>query len=243
MGRLAGKHALVTGGTQGIGEAIVRQFVAEGARVIAASRSADKGRALEAELGPAVTYRVLDVADEQAWNALAAEFANDPINVLVNNAGRLHYPKLLHELSLAEWRLEIDVNLTGAFLGMRAFIPMMLAHGGGSIINISSISGVRGQPDATGYQASKAGLRWLTKQAAMAYATQGIRANNVNPGLIVTPLFETSPQERLQFFHRRLPMQRVGQPIEVAHAVVFLASDEAAYVTGIDLAVDGGLAV
>lgn len=242
-GRLQGKHAIVTGGTMGIGEGILRAFLAEGARVIFTARHADRGPALAAELGPRATFRAFDHTDEDAWGRLAVESESDPVQVLINNAGGLHHRGRVHELSAAEFREEVEINLIGPFLGMRALIPLMLRHGGGSIVNIASMSGERAQPDAAAYQASKAGLRWLTKNAAMSYAAQGIRVNTINPGVIATPLQAMMPSTREQWFYDRIPMRRRGLPAEVASAAVFLAADESSYVTGIDLDVDGGYAM
>lgn len=243
--RLAGKHCLITGGNRGIGEAIVRFFIAEGARAVFTGRdtkdSVARGNAISAELG--TTFRTLEITDEDGWQKIIDEFAHDPFNVLVNNAGGINYPKPLLDLTSKEWRWDIEVNLTGPFLGMRAVLPSMLERGSGSIINISSMSGIRAQRDGAAYQAAKSGLRWLTKNAAMTYATRGIRVNTINPGVIVTPHQQTMPDEREQWFFDRIPMQRRGIPDEVATAVVFLASDESSYVTGAELEVDGGYAI
>jgi 3alpha(or 20beta)-hydroxysteroid dehydrogenase len=238
--RLKGKHALVTGGTMGIGEEIVRTFAEEGARVVTVARNAERGQALERELAPAVSFQTLDITDENAWHELTSEFANDPFDVLVNNAGGLRHAKRLDELSLAEWRHELDVNLTGPFLAMRYLLPPMLERRAGSIINIASMSGLRAQPDAPAYQAAKAGLRWLTKNAAMTYGASGVRINTINPGVIATLAQDAMPSERERWFYERIPMGRRGSPREVAWAAVYLASDESSYVTGIDLQVDGG---
>jgi 3alpha(or 20beta)-hydroxysteroid dehydrogenase len=238
--RLKGKHALVTGGTMGIGEGIVRLFVAEGARVLTIARHAEPGETLARELGPAVSFRVLDVTDENGWRALASDFAGDPFDVLVNNAGGLHYPKALVDCEPAEWRLELEINLTGPFLAMRYLLPPMLERQAGSIINIASMSGLRAQRDAPAYQAAKAGLRWLTKNAATTYASHGVRVNTINPGVIATASQSSMPSRREQWFYDRIPMDRRGASIDVAWAAVYLASDESSYVTGIDLQVDGG---
>ena len=239
-GRLVGKHALVTGGTKGIGEGIVRAFVAQGARVLTVARQPDRGAELAHELAPGLTFRTLDITDERAWETLASEYDGDPFDILVNNAGGLRYAKPLVELEPAEWRSEIDTNLTGPFLAMHYLLPSMLRRGSGSIINIGSMSGVRAQWDAASYQAAKAGLRWLTKNAATTYAGDGIRINTINPGIIATekPLGAPSPRE--QAFLGRVPAGRRGMPSDNAWAAVYLASDESTYVTGIDLQVDGG---
>jgi 3alpha(or 20beta)-hydroxysteroid dehydrogenase len=239
-GRLAGKHSLVTGGSMGIGAAICRRFVAEGSRLIIASRGREAGEALAKELGRAARWVELDVTDASRWRELASGLEADPVDVLVNNAGELLHPVQLHQLEPDEWRRELDLNLTSAFLGMRSFIPSMLEHGGGSIINIGSISGIRAQIDAPAYQAAKGGLRLLTRHAAMSYAQDGIRVNVVNPGAIITPKTETDHHDRLPAFLARTPMRRRGVADEVASVALFLASDESSFVTGSDYNVDGG---
>jgi 3alpha(or 20beta)-hydroxysteroid dehydrogenase len=239
-GRLVGAHALVTGGSRGIGAAIVARFAAEGARVIAADIRDEEGRAVADAIGDAASFRHLDVTDEQAWRDLASGLAGDPVDVLVNNAGAVVSFAALHELELADWHRILELNITSVFLGMRFIIPMMLAGGGGAVVNMSSIAGVVGSEVAAPYQAAKAGVRILTKNAAITYAAKGVRVNSIHPGLIATPMVAEQPQWATDGFLARTPMQRVGQPLEVAHAAVYLASAEASFVTGAELYVDGG---
>jgi NAD(P)-dependent dehydrogenase (short-subunit alcohol dehydrogenase family) len=243
QGRLAGKHALVTGGTSGIGRAIVQAFAEEQARVLVVARHAAKGDTLIEELGPAVSFRPLDVTDDDGWRALVEAYAEDPFDVLVSNAGGLLHAKPLADLDLDGWREELEVNLTAHFLGIRRLLPGMLDRGRGSIIVIGSMSGLRGQPDATAYQVAKAGLRMLTKSATVAYASRGVRFNTINPGFIDTTGSAGRLTPREQWFFDRIPMARLGSTRDIAAAAVYLASDGSTYVSGVDLQVDGGYEV
>jgi 3alpha(or 20beta)-hydroxysteroid dehydrogenase len=239
-GRLAHKHALVTGAARGIGEAIARAFVDEGARVTLVDLLVDEGEEVRRGLGEQATFRPLDVTSPNAWSDLVAGSAGDPFDVLVNNAGGLRHPAALHELQVDEWEDDLGRNLTSVFLGMRAVLPSMLGRGRGSIVNMSSISGVVGQADAPAYQAAKAGVRLLTKNAAITYARDGIRVNAICPGAIATHAVSLEDPERIRPFIERTPLGRQGLPHDVASAAVYLASDEAAFVTGTELFVDGG---
>jgi NAD(P)-dependent dehydrogenase (short-subunit alcohol dehydrogenase family) len=237
-GRLKGKHAIVTGGARGIGKAIVSAFVEQGAEVIFCDLAKDQGRELQRQLGSMAVFVLLDVRDPVQWDHLCQSLRGKPLDVLVNNAGGRLSSRELHEVELEEWAQEIQLNLTSVFLGMRSVIPIMLSQGWGSIINISSISGVVGQFDAPGYQAAKAGVRLLSRNAAVTYAKRGIRVNTIVPGGIKTKA--GSGQTREEYFLNATPMGRYGTPNDIASAAVFLAADESAFVTGSDIVVDGG---
>ncbi|MDV6271726.1 SDR family NAD(P)-dependent oxidoreductase [Rhodococcus globerulus] len=244
MGRLDNKIAVVTGGALGMGAAHVRAMVDEGARVVIADILEAEGSALAAELGGAARFFRLDVTNPDVWAALVADTESvwGPITVLVNNAGIAGPFLPAAELSIADYRRTIEVDLNGTFYGMHAVIPGMVAAGGGSIINISSTAGFHGKTPNVAYSAAKFGVRGLAHAAAKDYATSGVRVNSVAPGIVSTPLMESTwdadaqAQERL-----RVPMDRFADPRELSAAIVFLASDEASYITGTELLVDGGL--
>lgn len=234
QGRLSGKVAVVSGVAQGLGRAIAEAFVREGASVIGLD-------ILEPVDGPRFTsIRRTDVTDERTWTDLAHEFAGDPPDVIVNNAGGMIDSSLLHEHSTETWHRTLDLNLTSVFFSMRAFIPSMVERRRGSIINVGSISGVRGQTDAPAYQAAKAGVAMLTRNAALTYARFGVRVNTLTPSVMETEGLGSSASDRTAAFIARVPLGRPSAPTEVASAAVFLASDESSFVTGADLRVDGG---
>ena len=244
MGRLESKVAVVTGGALGMGASHVRTFVAEGARVVIADILEAQGRALAAELGEATRFIRLDVSDPEQWAALVAETGREfgPINVLVNNAGVAGPFLPAAELSIADYRRTVDVDLNGTFYGMHAVIPGMVAAGGGSIVNISSTAGFQGRTPNVAYSASKFGVRGFARAAARDYAAAGVRVNCVCPGIVRTPLLEATWDEDAQAQELlRVPMGRFADSVELSAAVLFLASDEASYVTGTDLLVDGGM--
>lgn len=240
MGRLDGKRALVTGAARGIGEAIVRQFVVEGASVVIADIRDDEGEHLATELGVAAEYRRLDVTDEQAWRTIGGQAATDPFDVLVNNAGAVASFDPLHEVEPDTFRQIVELNLTSVFMAMRFVIPTMVSNGGGSVVNLSSISGVVGHDVAPAYQAAKGGVRTLTKNGAITYATKGVRVNSIHPGIIATPMVAEQPEWATEAFVGNTPMGRAGTPEDVAHLAVYLASDESSFVTGAEMYVDGG---
>ena len=236
MGRVQDKVVLISGGARNIGGASARMLVAEGARVVIGDLLDDEGAALAAELGDAARYVHLDVTSEDDWAAAVelavAEFGK--LDVLFNNAGIFNGGQL-QRYKRSQWQEMLDVNLTGAFLGAQAAADAIIAAGGGSIINTSSIEGLRGTPWAHGYVASKWGLTGLTKSLAMELAPHGIRVNSIHPGRISTPATDQMPENLIP-----IPLGRPGKPEEVAGFVVFLASDESSFATGAEFVVDGG---
>jgi 3alpha(or 20beta)-hydroxysteroid dehydrogenase len=239
MGRLDGKVAIVSGAARGQGAAEARLFVAEGAGVVVADVRDDEGAAVAADLGDAAVYTHLDVSDESQWQSAVAEAEErfGPVSVLVNNAGILLF-QALDKTDLAEFDRVMRVNVHGVFLGMKTVAPSMVRAGGGSIVNVSSTAGLQGLPFLAAYVASKWAVRGLTKAAAIDLGHMGIRVNSVHPGGIDTPMLAgTTPDAP---FYKRLPVARMGTADEAARAVLFLASDEASYTTGAELAVDGG---
>lgn len=235
-GRVAGKVVLISGGARNIGGASARALVAEGAKVVIGDLLDDEGKALADELGESARYVHLDVTSDEDWRAAVAltvsEFGR--LDVLLNNAG-IFNGGMLQRYKQAQWQEMLDVNLTGPFLGMRAAADAMIAAGGGSIINTSSIEGLRGTAWAHGYVASKWGLTGLTKSAAVELAPHGIRVNSLHPGRISTPATDQMPEDLIP-----IPLGRPGRPEEVAAFVVFLASDESSFATGSEFVVDGG---
>ena len=241
-GRLAGKVAVVTGAARGMGESHARRFVAEGARVVLTDVLEEEGNAVADALGDAAAFVPHDVTSEAGWGEVIAraEALFGRLDVLVNNAGILRYHPV-HTTPPDEFRLVLDVNLVGPFLGIRAATELLTASGGGSIVNISSVSGIIGTPITAAYVSSKWGLTGLTRSAAIDLGSRGIRVNSVHPGGVNTPMTGGDvPDEAFEPFYRRLPVSRLGTPEDVSNMVVFLASDESAYVTGAQFVVDGG---
>src|ERR1700680_172388 len=241
--RLLDKVAAITGAARGQGEAEARIFASEGACVIVADVLDELGEAIAARIrasGGVATYRHLDVASEDDWASLIAMARRDHgrLDVLVNNAG-IPFRNTLSKTDLTDWDRVIRINLTGPFLGMRASVPLMRESGGGSIVNISSATGLIGSPGAA-YSSSKWGLRGLTKSAALEFAQWNIRVNSVHPGIIDTPMNRSDPIIR-EVMEKATPLQRAGEPEDVAKLVLFLASDESQFITGVEVAIDGGL--
>ncbi|MBF6209680.1 glucose 1-dehydrogenase [Nocardia puris] len=237
MGRVDNKVAIISGGARGMGAAHARLLVSEGAKVVVGDILDDEGRKVAAELGDAARYVHLDVTEPEDWTAAVATAVGEfgALNVLVNNAGIINGSSL-QNFDINRWRRIIDVNLTGTFLGMRAAVAPMIEARGGSIINVSSIEGLRGAPWAHGYVASKWGVRGLAKSAALELAPHNIRVNSLHPGLIRTPMTEAIPDDLVT-----IPLGRPATAEEVSTFVLFLASDESSYATGAEFVVDGGL--
>jgi 3alpha(or 20beta)-hydroxysteroid dehydrogenase len=241
--RLKDKVAIVTGGARGMGAATVRAFAAEGAKVIVGDILDDEGGRLAEELGGACLYAHLDVGDEVGWAKVAkdAEARFGEVDILVNNAGRVHFATLL-ETQVADFEAILRTNLIGSFLGIRTVAPLMLKQGAGSIVNVSSIEGLRGLNGVSAYAASKWGVRGLTKTAALELGPLGVRVNSVHPGGINTPMGNPMGRalDEVNKGYQAVPLQRIGEPSEVALASLFLASDDSSYVNGAELVVDGG---
>jgi len=242
MARLDGKVAIVTGAARGQGEAEARLFVREGAKVVLADVLDEEGTAVAKDLGSAATYVHLDVSDEAEWaGAIEAAAAFGALNVLVNNAAIIR-PKAIEDTSLTDYLSVISVNQVGCFLGMRSAIAPMKAAGGGSIVNVSSIDGMRSENGLVSYTASKFAIRGMTKTAALELGHHGIRVNSVHPGGINTVMGNpmAMPEETMNTVYARQAIPRIGRPEEVANMVLFLASDEASFCTGAEYLVDGG---
>lgn len=251
-GRLAGKIALVTGGASGIGRAAAELFVREGARVAVADISEDGVRRV-ADVLPDVLPLTLDVTSEPAWEAAVAAVLDrwGRLDVLVNNAG-ISFGKPLTETALDEWRRVMAVNLDGVFLGIKHGGAAMRRTGGGSIVNVSSASGIKPAPGAAAYCASKAGVRMLTRTAALELAPDGIRVNSVSPSGVVTPMWESMPffaemtaqlgsaEAVWAALSKDVPLKRFAEAEEIALGILYLASDESRFVTATDLPLDGG---
>lgn len=236
MGRVEGKVAIITGGARGMGASHARLLAAEGAKVVVADILDDEGGKLADELGESAWYAHLDVTRQDQWAETVAATVErfGALDVLVNNAGIVN-GSTIQQFDPVQWQRILDVNLTGTFLGIRASADAMIAAGKGSIINISSIEGLRGTPWVHGYVATKWAVRGLTKSVAVELAPHGIRANSLHPGHIRTPMTEGIPENLI-----RTPLGRVGDPYEVSTFVVFLASDESSYATGTEFVMDGG---
>lgn len=242
---LAGKRAIVTGGSKGIGLAVVKSFLGAGASVEYYSRSeAEEHGALEALAaaeGVSVLWVACDVADEAAVEAaVAASLARGPIDVLVNNAG-VTRDGLVFRMQLDDWKAVIDTNLTSAFLLSRAVARAMIKQRSGSIVNVSSVVGIMGNGGQTNYSASKAGLIGFTKSLAREVAGRGVRVNAIAPGFVETSMTDKIPEEAKEKLKAQIPLARTARPEEIASVALFLASEMASYVTGEVVKIDGGM--
>lgn len=250
MKRLQGKVAVITGGNAGIGEAIAKAFAREGALVvITGRRQVELDRVVsdivkvEGKAFPVAGSVTDELHVQETVRQTVQRFGR--LDILVNNAGLGDFGKRLHEIDDATWTQVLDVNLTGVFRMTRAVLPQMLKQQRGVIVNISSIASLVGIPTLSAYAASKGALDSLTRSLAVDYANEGIRCNVVNPGLIDTPMAAPlmSNPEQLDPILSHYPIRRVGKPEEVANMVLYLASDEAAWVTGGTFSIDGGMTI
>ena len=245
MPRLEGKVAIVTGAARGMGEVEARLFAEEGATVVLCDVSDGDGQRVADDIvahGGAATYLHLNVTDETNWEEVIGDTVgrHGRLDILVNNAGISGYDEE-NNLGTTTWDRLLDINAKGVFLGMKHAIGAMEQGDGGSIVNISSISGIVGQDFIhMGYNASKGAVRLMTKSAAVRWAEAGIRANSVHPGLMPPMAGGSASSETRDAMTANIPMKRTGRREEVAYAVLFLASDEASYITGAELVVDGG---
>ncbi len=260
-GRVAGKVALVTGAASGIGLGCAQALAAEGANVVLTDIQDAKGKAAAEAIGGAAIYLHHDVTDEDAWIAVVAETERvfGRLDVVVNNAG-IGIGGPITEFSLADWRRQQAINVEGVFLGVKYSLPLIRrGGGGGSIINMSSVAGLTGAANMTGYCATKGAVRLFTKAAAMELAPDGIRVNSVHPGIIETPIWDTisettagkvggggnaGPNRLLDLdavTSVATPLGHKGWPEDIANGVLFLASDESKYMTGAELVIDGGM--
>jgi NAD(P)-dependent dehydrogenase (short-subunit alcohol dehydrogenase family) len=256
MGRVDGKVALVTGGASGIGRACAEVLAGEGAKVVLTDVQDDKGRALAHQIGGRTLFLHHDVTREDAWVEVAARIDREfgRLDILVNNAGIAVACPDITAMTLAEWRRQQAVNVEGVFLGVKHGLAAMRRHGnGGAIVNISSVAGLVGSPALAGYCASKGAVRLFTKAVALecAAAKDGVRVNSVHPGIIETPIWEAiagagepganAPPDLDAISAMAVPLGVKGLPADIAAAVLWLASDEARYLTGAELVIDGGL--
>ncbi|WP_017548686.1 glucose 1-dehydrogenase [Salinicoccus carnicancri] len=240
MGRVNGKVVIVTGGTGGMGASHVKKFVSEGAQVVFTDLDEGAGRVLQDEMGPQSLFIKQDVTDSESWNKVIVETEKNlgPVNVLVNNAG-VNYSEETEAFPEDEYDRVIEVNQKAVFLGMKAVIPSMKKAASGSIINISSIGGIRGRMESVAYSASKFAVTGMTKVGALELGKYGIRVNSVHPSLVNTGLFSESTGGKAVASDR--PLGRVLTKEEVSALVLYLASDESSYTTGAEHVIDGGL--
>ena len=262
VGRVEGKIALVTGAANGLGRCTALTLAREGAVVIATDLQAERGASLVAEIeaaGAAAQFLRHDVTDEDAWSSVIADIKrrHGRLDVLVNNAG-IGLSSPVVDMSFADWRRQVAVNLDGVFLGVKHALPLMRESGGGSIINVSSIAGIKASPNVSGYCATKGAVRLFTKSVALECAAlkDGVRVNSLHPGIVETAIWDTLIGTGPDGSNARprgptiagltaqaVPLGRPGRPEEVAAGVLWLASDESSYVTGTELVIDGARSI
>ena len=243
MARFTDRVFLISGGARGLGEAQARSLVAEGAKVVIGDVLADDGQRLVAALGPACRFERLDVTSEVSWrNAVAVAESLGRLHGLVNNAG-VYKPVPLLETDTAEFERHTRVNQLGTFLGMQAAVPALERTGGGAIVNMSSTVALRSAPNSIAYTATKWAVRGMTKAAALELVDKNIRVNSVHPGPIDTDMLNVRTREENLRRAQQVPMKRLGTKEEIAGLVLFLLSDESRFMTGSEVAMDGGAAL
>ena len=250
MGRLEGKTALVTGAASGIGLQTSIRLAEEGARVMMTDINLEEGRQQAEKLGANATFLKLDITEEEEWVSVLDETVKrfDRLDILVNSAGMVLIADV-EQITLEDWRKVHAVNLDGTFLGCKHGVRVMKEFGAGSIINLSSVSGMIGGFNLAAYNSSKGAVRMLTKSVALhcARAGYGIRCNSIHPTFIETPMLESmirdspDPEKARQTLVRQVPLRRIGKPDDVANMIVYLASDESTFVTGTEMVIDGGV--
>jgi 3alpha(or 20beta)-hydroxysteroid dehydrogenase len=241
MARFDGKVILISGGARGQGAAEARLLVAGGAKVVIGDVLEKEGRDVARQLGNSATFLRHDVTSEADWaDAVQAAESFGGLHGLINNAG-IFQPKTMVDTDVALWDRHIRINQLGCFLGMKAVVPAMERAGGGAIVNISSVAGLRGSPGAFAYGATKWALRGMTKSAAAELASRKIRVNSVHPGPIDTDMLKVRTPEQNAARVQQIPLKRMGTADEVAQLVLFLLSDESSYITGAEVSIDGGV--
>jgi NAD(P)-dependent dehydrogenase (short-subunit alcohol dehydrogenase family) len=251
MDRVKDKVAIVTGGAQGIGRACCKALAEEGAMVAVVDQK-QAGKKVAEEInksGGTAKFWKMDVSDESSVENVVSQVVEEfgHVDILVNNAGIIGPDRPTHEITEKEWDKVQGTNVKGVFFCTKHTVPHMMENGGGSIVNISSVAGLVGSDELAPYHASKGAVRLMTKTDAMIYAKEGIRVNSIHPGAIDTPMLANDlertedPKKERRKLAKEHPLGRIGKPEEVANAVLFLASDESSFITGEELAVDGGL--
>ena len=250
MGRLEGKTALVTGAASGIGLQTSIRLAEEGARVMMTDINLEEGLQQAEKLGANATFLKLDITEEEEWISVLDETVKrfGRLDILVNSAGMVLIADV-EQITLEDWRKVHAVNLDGTFLGCKHGVRVMKKFGAGSIINLSSVSGMIGGFNLAAYNSSKGAVRMLTKSVALhcARAGYGIRCNSIHPTFIETPMLESmirdspNPEKARQTLVRQVPLRRIGKPDDVANMIVYLASDESTFVTGSEMVIDGGV--